>query len=92
MNTNYTAENIHVFASVHTSRHEYLFDQMQWENWAEERLIKEVAFLIQKEHSQKIEEAGMVEKRIDLYVATPEVFWNIVNREAEKIAIQFMHK
>ena len=33
-----------------------------------------------------------LEKRIDLYVASPEVFWKTVRQEAEKIAEVFMSK
>ena len=42
--------------------------------------------------SQEILNGDMIEKRVDLYVASPELFWKIVNKEAERIARNFPKK
>ena len=83
-------EDIRIGASFCTSRSEYMADPDRWEHFADERLIKQVSFLLARERAEKIETDGRVEKRIDLYVASPDVFWKIVKDEAEKIAMRFI--
>jgi hypothetical protein len=83
-------EDIRIGAVFCTSRREYAADPRRWDAYAEERLMKEISFLLQRERSEMIEKDNRVEKRIDLYVASPDVFWRIVREEAEKIAMRFI--
>lgn len=87
-----STEDIRIGGSICTSKYEYANDPDGWERFAEGRLIKEMSFLLARERAEKIVTDDRVEKRIDLYVASPDVFWRIVREEAEKIALQFMHK
>jgi hypothetical protein len=79
-------EEIRIGASYRTSMKEYAADPERWEHFAEERLREQIAHLLQKERSEIIKTPEMVEKRVELYVASTEMFWKIVNKEAEKIA------
>lgn len=83
-------QDIRVGANMCTSKFEYDRDPARWEHYAEIELRERIAHFIQKEQSEKIVTDNMVEKRIDLYVASPDVFWNIVQKEAEKIAFKFI--
>ncbi|MFA5158841.1 MAG: hypothetical protein WC451_06720 [Patescibacteria group bacterium] len=85
-------EYIRVGAAYCTSKREYIVDPKRWEIFAEERLMKEISFLLARERSQRIDLDDRVERRIDLYVASPDTFWRIVREEAEKIARQFWGK
>ena len=85
-----TSEDIHIGASFCTSKHEYDASPDRWECFAAERLTKQVSYLLSVDHAEKIVTEARVEKRIDLYVASPDVFWKIVKDEAEKIAMRFM--
>ena len=82
-------EDIRIGAYYCTSKREYAYDPERWEAYAERKLMDEISFLLSRERSKKIDTDTMVEKRIDLYVASPEMFWKIVKEEAEKIARSF---
>lgn len=85
-------EDIRIGARYCTSREEYLNNPDRWEAIAEESLRNEIAYLLQKDRAEMTKTELMMEKRVDLYVAKPDVFWGIVKQEAEKIALRFMHK
>ena len=85
-------EDIRVYAYECTSIEEYEENPARWEYIAEENLTRNIAFTIQRERAETIKTKDRYEKRVDLYVATPDVFWKIVNKEAERIAIRFMKK
>ena len=82
--------DIRVGFKIITSRCEYDRDPAMWEHYAEDDLNHQLVQFIQRNKSEKTITDDFVEKRLDLYVATPEVFWGIVKEEAEKIAMQFM--
>jgi hypothetical protein len=82
-------EDIRIGAHVTASKREYLSDPARWEHYAENMLRQQLADLLQRERSEKTVTDNMVEKRLDLYVAPPDVFWRIVQSEAEKIAFRF---
>jgi len=84
------AEEIQLSASEFVSKFEYDYDKERWERFAAERLVNHISFLIQKNKSKLIVSDDMVERRIELYVASPETFWKIVREEAEKITMRFM--
>jgi hypothetical protein len=85
-------ESIRIFASTCASSREYLADPDRWERYAEEDLMRQLSFLIQRERAETIQTEDRYEKRVDLYVATPDVFWKIINEEAEKIAMRYMRR
>ena len=85
-----TPKDIRIGAVICTSNYEYLQNPDAWERKADECLAKELSYMLARERSDKVITEGRVEKRIDLYVASPDVFWKIVRDEAERIAIQFM--
>lgn len=84
--------NIRIGATYCTSKYEYNHDHKRWEYFANENLIEQLSSLLSVEHAEIIDKENMIEKRIDLYVASPEVFWRIVKEEAEKIVTRFMNK
>jgi len=87
------AVDIRIGASYLTSKQERDAMPDRWEAIAEESLMRNLAFLLQREKAEMItKEDDYVEKRIDLYVASPKIFWKIVREEAEKIAFQFGRK
>lgn len=86
------AKVIRIGAKYCTSRLEYEHDPERWEVFAEKYLREKIADSLQYEMGEKLESDNIVEKRIDLYVASPEVFWKTVRQEAEKIAEVFMSK
>ena len=86
---NEKAEDIRMGASYCTSLYEYESDQRRWEHYAEVSLRMQIVNLIQIERSEVIRTDNRVEKRIDMYVASPELFWKTVRIEAEKIAFRF---
>ena len=79
-------------AIVCTSRCEYNSNPYRWKHYAEHRIREEMAHYIMEEKSEMEIEKERVEMRLDLYVATPDVFWKIVNKEAEKLAMRFMNR
>jgi len=85
-----TPNEIQITANLVTSIHEYMANPESWEQYADSHLIREVSYLLVKERTEKIITDDMVEKRINLYVAPPDVFWEIVNCEAQKIATRYM--
>ena len=48
-----------------------------------------IAHSIQSVKVETIATPEFFEKRIQLYVASPQEFWEIVNREAKKLAMRF---
>jgi hypothetical protein len=84
------AEEIRLIYSHCTSAKEYQHDNKRWEHEAERRLREYTAHTIQRDKSELIVREDMVERRLEVYVATPEVFWRIVREEAEKIAFRFL--
>jgi hypothetical protein len=83
------AEEIRMGARFCTSKEEYLNNPDRWMHMAEDQLRMKMAYEIQKEKGKIIETDNMIEKRLDLYVATPDTFWGIVRQEAMRIATQF---
>jgi len=77
--TQYTVSNI-----------EYMREPKRVMARAEEFLRMKMAYTIIIKKKTIINDVNLVDISIDLYVATPERFWEIVNREAEKIATRFM--
>lgn len=77
--------DIRIAANFCTSRIEYDDNPERWEVFAEESLRTKIAHILQRDRSETIKIGDMVEKRLELYVATPDVFWKIVREEAEKI-------
>ena len=83
-------DDIRVAASFRVSRHEYDYDVSRFAAFAATDLRLKIADYIQNERAETIITDDMVEKRLDLYVASPDVFWKIVRKEAEKLMFQFM--
>lgn len=83
------AEDIRFGALVCTSKFQYNENPDRWEHIANEELCDEVAHGIIHYRAKTEFYDDRVEKRIDLYIATPDMFWKIVKEEAEKIAFRF---
>ena len=83
------SSNIKFGSSINFSIKEFERDPDRCKHMANTRLREEVAHFIQKEKGELIEHHDYFEKRLELYVATPEEFWEIVNREAEERAFRY---
>jgi len=83
-------EDIHLTASIRTSKLEYTYNPDRWNNLVDNKLRLNIADEIMHCKLKIIEIEDMIEKRLDVYVATPDVFWQIVREEAEKIVYHFM--
>lgn len=84
------AEKIRVGAYCETSIHNYKDNPERWLYESERKIVEELSHIIEKEKSKLTFTDDMVQKRLDLYVATPDIFWRIVNQEAMKLAHHFM--
>lgn len=82
-------EEIRFTAVFCTSKSEYLKYQNRWEIMAEDHLRQQMAHALQREKAKTISTDDMIEKRLEVYCASPETFWKIVKQEAEIIARQF---
>jgi len=85
-------ESIHFCATVCASKEEYLVDTERWERYSRERLIKDMSFYLQREKAITTHTDNMVEKKLDVYVASPDMFWRIVREEAMEIARKYMRR
>jgi hypothetical protein len=85
-----TERDIRLYAYESTSILEYGDNPGKWELRAEDKLTDRIAFLLQRDKAETIKTEDRYEKRVDLYVATPDVFWKIINEEAERIAMRFI--
>jgi len=82
--------DIRLSAYVCSSIKEYEEYPERWENMAEEELTNKIALSLARDRAETVKTSDMYEKRVDLYVATPDIFWKIVNEEAEKIAMKYI--
>lgn len=85
-------EKIRFGAAFACSSREYHYDPERFDKVASERLRLDLAEFIKSEKSETVKVGMRVEKRLEVYAATPKEFWEIVNREAEKIAANFSRK
>lgn len=76
----------HVFRM---SRAEFDAAPERFTQMSENRMREAIAHFIQHEKGKQTFDDHYVEKRIDLYVASPSEFWAIVHREAEEIALKW---
>ena len=83
-------EYIHLSFSCTTSKVEYNSDPIRWEHFATRELTQHAAHFLAEQHAETIRHEERVERRMDLYVATPDIFWKHVEDEAKKIAMRFM--
>lgn len=83
-------EEIRFGARFCTSKYEQLDNPERWNQVAEEYLRIELAHYLQKYRSETIITDNSAEKRLEIYAASPDLFWKIVRKEAEKIALRYM--
>ena len=84
-----TPEDILVAYLKRVSRAEYDYLPEMIEARINEELRLNIAEFIRREKAEKDTTDHYHEVRLELYVATPKQFWEIVNREAEKIALRY---
>lgn len=72
------------------SKAEYLDCPERFIAMIEGKMRENLTHFIQHEKIKTISNDFMIEKRLDIYAASPERFWEIVQREAEKIALRYM--
>ena len=83
-------EYIHLSFNRTASKPEYNSDPVSWERFATRELTQHAAHFLAEQHAETLQHSDRVERRMDLYVATPDIFWKIVREESEKIATRFM--
>jgi len=83
-------EKIHFGARWTISKIEYNSDPVGMEYRIDGKLRDIITNFIVINKAGLIVTDNRVEKRVDLYIAEPDVFWKIVNEEARKIAFYFM--
>ncbi len=79
-------KNMRCAACYSVSKIEYADDQERHDYMAKEILRKDLSNLIQKDKTKRFERDHHIEFRLELYVATPEEFWEIVEQRALEIA------
>ncbi len=84
------AEEIRFGFFCETSIYNYKDNPEKWLYESERQIVEGLSNIIEKEKSKITFTDDMARKRLDLYVATPETFWKIVNQEAMKLAHHFM--
>jgi len=84
-----THENIHCASNYRLSITEYESNPERAEHYANDFLRNSIANFIVNKKAEESRDDFYKEYRLDLYVATPSEFWEIVEREAEKIALRF---
>ena len=85
-----TPQEIRFTRRITMSKTEYENDPHRFEYLYGDKLREELAHHIQKEKATIIEDDFRIERQLDIYAASPQEFWEIVQREAERIALQFM--
>jgi len=71
------------------SRDEYDHNPNLVEAIALDHIREKIASFISSEKTQKVINDDYCELRLDVYVATPQEFWRIVQAEAERIVYLF---
>ena len=87
-----TPEEIRFGARFTVSALEYFAEPERAIAMAEESLQREMAYFLRRMRSKMIvddDRKEFFEMRLEVYAATPEKFWEIVNKEAMKIAERF---
>ena len=74
---------------LRVSRAEFDADTESFSAMVDQEMRQSFAHHIQRAKIEKEFGEFYVEARLDLYVATPEEFWALVNFQAERIANQF---
>lgn len=82
--------DIKVGAMQSISLSEFRRHPEECERMMDRNLIEDISTILVHHKAEKIEKENYVIKRIELYATTPEEFWEIVQREAEKIAMWFL--
>ena len=82
-------EEIRFGAVAVVSRREYDQDTDRIAHMITDRLRLTMADKLVRERVEKSFTDERVEFRCDLYIATPEKFWQLVNIAAERIAMQY---
>lgn len=75
--------------SVNVSRSEWNREPQRINAQVGDGLRMRLADFIQNAKTETIEHTYDVEKRLEIYAATPDVFWEIIERKAQEIAIRF---
>ena len=84
-----THKDIHCVATHRVSMTEYASNPDRVESYTRDYLRKLIADLIVRKKVTESNNDFYKEYRLDLYVATPSEFWEIVEREATEIAGRF---
>lgn len=82
-------DDIRVSHVMRISRHEMAAHPGRFSHMAEREMREAIAHFIQSERVETRTDEFFVEKRIELYVASPSQFWALVNAEAGKIALRY---
>jgi hypothetical protein len=82
-------EDFHIAVTIRTSKSEYLSNPERWDSYAEDNLRDKIAQQLVVKKSVKREYEDMVERVLDVYVASPDVFWKLIRQEAERIALSY---
>ena len=84
-----THRDIHCVATERVSMTEYESNPDRVECYTRDYLRKIIADLIVRKKVTESNDDFFKEYRLDLYIATPSEFWEIVEREATEIAGRF---
>lgn len=82
-------DDIRVGHCARISRYEYDSDPARADHHFENNARMAIAEFIRKERGQTAVEEFYVEKRLELYVASPKQFWELVHREAQQLAYRY---
>lgn len=82
-------ESIRVAQAFRMSRMEFDACPERFTHMSAQRMREQIATFIQHEKCEDTFNDHYVERRLDLYVASPTEFWEIVHREAEEIALKW---
>lgn len=78
--------DIRFYACSTMSKLEHDYSPDRAEEKARREMAERISEVLMKARATKGVNQDFVEWRIDLYIATPEQFWEIVQQEARKIA------
>jgi hypothetical protein len=82
-------EDLRVAHVFRISRMEFDADPSRIAAMSERRMREAIAHFIQNERVETKFDDHFIEKRIDLYVATPQQFWELIHQEAQQIAMRW---
>lgn len=83
------SEDITCTSTYRMSNKQYYFDPAMMKARIRDKMVKDLANFLYDEKLELVTHDNCVEFRLDICAASPDKFWELVNKKAEEIAFRF---